>query len=336
MGRFDYVVGVLSALLSLVPVSGFAQSASSIAGTVFSEGGDRRIPNATIVLCDAQGSRLQEAYSNESGEFSFRAVRADLYILQVRAEGYEPAKVHVDVNLSPVHGLPIALKALRQSDSAVPHRSSVSAHELSMPKAASDLFSSGMTALYKENNPQAALNDFQSAIVKAPTYYEAYYQAGMAYLALQNGAEAEKQFRKSMEISQKKYGEADIALATLLLQRKETTEGEPLLRAGLALNPQSWAGQIEVGKLELSRGHLETALAAAERAESLAPLQPMVYRLLAVVHLQQKNYAAVVSDLDSYIRLDPDSPAGVRARELRAQAESQIPKSQGQTVSANK
>jgi len=53
----------------------------------------------------------------------------------------------------------------------------------------------------------------------------------------------------------------------------------------------------------------------------------MVYRLLAVAHLQDKNYNALKADLDNYIRLDPDSPAGVRAKELRAQVEKQLPQS---------
>ena len=146
----------------------------------------------------------------------------------------------------------------------------------------------------------------------------------MAYLALQNPAEAEIQFRKSLDLSQKKYADANIALATILIHRNEVREGEPLLREGLASNPHSWPGQFELGELELSRGHLEPALAAAQTAAQLAPQQAVVYRLLAVIHLRQKNYLALITALDSYIELDPNSPAGLRAKELRAQAEKQM------------
>ena len=69
---------------------------------------------------------------------------------------------------------------------------------------------------------------------------------------------------------------------------------------------------------------MEAALAAAKKAEELAPEQPVVYRLMAVILLRQKNYPALVSALDSYIALDPDSPAGVRAKELRTQAQREI------------
>jgi tetratricopeptide (TPR) repeat protein len=222
------------------------------------------------------------------------------------------------------HGISVTLNVASSTHPAVPDRPSVSAHELSIPEKARELLNSGKKKLYDEKNAAAALKDFQAAIRKYPDYYEAYYQAGVASLALQNAGEAEKQFRKSAEISQGKYGDADIAIATLLLQRREEGEGERFLREGLALNPQSWKGYVELGKLELSRGHMEAALAAAEKAKSLAPQQPMVHRLLAVAHLQDKNYTALMVDLDNYIRLDPDSPAGVRAKELRAQVEKQL------------
>lgn len=137
----------------------------------------------------------------------------------------------------------------------------------------------GKGKLYAEKNPQAALPDSQSATQQARTFYEAYYQAGMAYLTLQNSAEAEKQFQKSVDVSVKQSPDADIALGTLLLHRRQTGEGEALLRRGLAGNPHSWPGQVELGELELSRGHLEPARTAAEKAVELAPQQPLVYRL---------------------------------------------------------
>lgn len=86
----------------------------------------------------------------------------------------------------------------------------------------------------------------------------------------------------------------------------------------------------------MSRGHMEPALAAAEKAAGLAPHQSVVYLLLAVIHLRQKNYPALVTDLDAYIQLDPYSEAGQQAKELRAEAQKQLISSPGAAVSANK
>jgi tetratricopeptide (TPR) repeat protein len=324
VGRLNLVLALfVSSVVSLVPTPGFAQ-ASSLTGTVFTAGGDRRVVGATVELCDAQGNSLRSTSANDAGEFSFSGLALQRYILRVQADGFAVSEVPVDLSFGSQHGISISLKGLPQG-SAVPDRATISAHELSMPENARELVESGKIKLYTENKAEAALIDFRSATIKAPSYYEAYYHAGMAYLTMQKEAEAEKQFRKSVELSQSKYGDADIALGTILLRRQEEREGESFLRQGLALNPQSWPGQVELGKLELSRGHLEPALAAAEKAESIAPHQSMVYRLLALVHMKAKNYPALMSDLDNYIRLDPNSPAGVRAKELRAEVERQLP-----------
>lgn len=333
MGRIDFFLGVfLCSLVFPVCTPGFLlssvseMSTSGLSGAVFADGTNRRIPQASVTLCDDGGNPLQESFAGDSGEFSFQGLRPGHYILRVKAAGFQPAELHVDLSLTSERGLTVSLKPIPVVVLPPAGSETISAHELAMPEAARNLLASGKKKLYTDKDVKAALRDFQSATEKVPTFYEAYYQAGIAQLALQDSIEAEKQFRKAVEISQKKYADADIALGTLLVHRNEINEGESLLRKGLASNPNSWPGQFEVGELELSRGHLQPALAAAEKAAELAPQQAVVYRLLAVVHLRQKDYPALVSALDSYIELDPDSPAGVRAKELRVEAQRQLDK----------
>jgi tetratricopeptide (TPR) repeat protein len=99
------------------------------------------------------------------------------------------------------------------------------------------------------------------------------------------------------------------------------------------LNPGSWMGFYELGKLDLSRNHLESAQKSAEQARSLAPNTPIIYRLLANIHMRQKNYPGLLSDLDAYVKLDPDSPAGVRAKQMRQEVSQELAK-QAQAVDA--
>ena len=69
----------------------------------------------------------------------------------------------------------------------------------------------------------------------------------------------------------------------------------------------------------MNQKRIRDAQDSAEHAQLLAPGTAIVYRLLANIHLQQKDYAALLQDIDEYLRLDPESPAGLRAKELRAQ-----------------
>jgi Tfp pilus assembly protein PilF len=334
MGRIDFFLGLC--LFSLVFSSRAPGSVRflpveasnfTLSGTVFADGSDRRIPQTHIVLCDDGGDPLEETTANDSGDFSFHGIRGGHYILRLQAAGFQPTDLHVDLSFASDRGMSIYLKPEQSASPPPTATQTISARELAIPDAARNLLASGKQKLYVSKNPKDALHDFQLAIKKAPSFYEAVYQTGMAYLALQQPEEAEKQFRKAVALSDQKYADADIALGTVLLQRNEPGEGEPLLRRGLASNPQSWPGQVELAKLEVARGHLAPALAAAQTAAQLAPQQSIVYRLLAVIYLQQKNYPALISALDSYIALDPGSPAGARAQELRGQAQKELDKS---------
>ena len=92
-------------------------------------------------------------------------------------------------------------------------------------------------------------------------------------------------------------------------------------------------GFFELGKLELNRDRLGSSLQSAERARVLSPNSPVVYRLLANIHLRQKNYGDLLADLDAYLKLDPSSSAGVRAKEMREQIQRELAKSGGGAAS---
>lgn len=336
MGRIDFFLGVSFLVVCLaLPAAGCAQSSrsfsASLNGTVYSRLDNQHISHATVHLCDDAGNPLEQTSSSDSGEFAFGHLRLSRYRLRVEADGFDPAELQVDLSLGSQRAVSASLTPAHSSNQPLPAASTISARELSIPQAARDLLASGKRKLNIDKNPQSALLDFQSAIAKAPGYYEAHYQAGLAYLALQNSSEAESSFRESLELSEQKFPDAEMALGTLLIHRGQTSEGETLLRSGLALKPDFWPGLFELGGLELSRGHLRAALDAAEKARSAAPLQPVVYRLLAVIHLQQKDYASTLDNLDAYLRLDPDSQAGQRAKQLRAETLEHLSGSQAAT-----
>jgi Tfp pilus assembly protein PilF len=296
----------------------------SVTGTVFSDSNNQRVSQASVRLCDSGGNRVGETVSNDSGEFFFRYITRTTYILSVSANGFQSQDIHVDLSFGSDRGMSVFLKPVPGDAPAPAPASSVSTHEMSMPQKARDLVASGEKKIYQDKNPQGGLHDLQQAIAIAPGYYEAYYQTAMAYLSLGNSAEAEKAFRQSIDISGDKYGEAAVGLGALLVNGGNSAEGEKDIRHGIELNPNFWLGYYELGRVLLNQKNFADAGKAAEQARSLAPASPLVYRLLSNVHLNEKNYSALLQDLDAYIKLDPDSPAGARAKELRTQVAQKV------------
>jgi hypothetical protein len=75
-------------LLLLMPCALFAQQSGSINGAVTDESGGA-IPNAQVVLTNASQGTTYNATSNNSGEYTFPALEAGTYNLQVTAPGYK-------------------------------------------------------------------------------------------------------------------------------------------------------------------------------------------------------------------------------------------------------
>jgi len=193
-----------------------------------------------------------------------------------------------------------------------------------MPVKAREFMDSGLKKLYRHKDAQAALVDFQQAVSVAPTYYEAVCQLAMAQLTLGNQAEAEFSFRKAIELSGDNYAEAHVGLGAVLLDRGDISEADKSIRQGLHLNPNLWLGHYELGRALLKQNRLFEAQTSAEHARLLAPSAPIVYRLLSNIHLKEEDFPSLLADLDKYVSLDPDSPAGVRAKQLRDQVQVQV------------
>jgi tetratricopeptide (TPR) repeat protein len=298
----------------------------SVSGVVLAEGHNQRIQHVVVRLCDGGGNLLEQATTSDSGEFSFRGLGRSRYILIFEANGYRKTQIDLDLSFMSDRGMTVYLRPVENESPSTPGGSSVSAHELSMPPAARSLVETGKKRMYFEKNPQGGLNDFQQAVSKAPGYYEAYNEIAMAYLTLGKPDEAMKSFRKAVEVSGDRYGDAQIGLGTLLIEKGEADAGEKALQRGVELNPRSWRGFYELGKLEFARDQVDRALKSAQRAQAVAPNVPITYRLLANIHLRQKNYRALLDDLDAYIRLDPDSAAGLRAARMREEIAQQAGK----------
>lgn len=307
----------------------FRSNTATVSGIVLTEGENQRIEHVTVRLCDTGGNLIEETTTPDSAEFLFRGVQRGRYILTFEANGFQKAEVHLDLSFASNKGMTVYMKPVVTQSGPVPSGTMISAHELSMPEAARELVDAGRKKLYAEKDAKGGLKDFEQAVSVAPSYYEAYREIAVAQLGIGKADEAIKSFRKSVEVSHDSYGDADVGLGTLLVEKGDLEAGEKAIRRGVELNPNSWMGFFELGKLDLNRNRLASSLESAERARMLSPNSPTVYRLLANIHLRQKNYEDLLADLDAYLKLDPNSPAGVRAKEMRGQIQRELAKSDG-------
>jgi tetratricopeptide (TPR) repeat protein len=191
----------------------------------------------------------------------------------------------------------------------------------------------GVERLAKDD-AAGSLPHFQRAVAEFATYYEAYFEIGVADLKLRRTADAEQALRKSIELSGSQYAEPLFALGAVLANEKKFTEGERVLREALDLDPTSWAGHYCLGWALFALNRVEEAEKSIQEALRWKSDSAESHLLLADIHNREKNYGAVLKDLDEYLKLDPDSPTSVKARALRESAQRALVESQASNAFA--
>jgi tetratricopeptide (TPR) repeat protein len=223
--------------------------------------------------------------------------------------------------------LPIASlcqpKNTRNGNSIDSSTSTISVHELRIPEKARIAFNKGAQKLAAKDFA-GSIVEFQKAVAAYDEFYEAYYRLGIANLELQVNDDAEAAFRKSIELSEAKYAPPLFGLGLTLGNERQYEDGESYIRAGLNLEPTSAAGHFAMAWVLYSAQRVVEAEKSAREAVLYNPNLANAHLLLAQIHRRQNNSAAMVDDLDAYLRLDPDGPRSRALRTTRDEAQQSL------------
>jgi tetratricopeptide (TPR) repeat protein len=233
-------------------------------------------------------------------------------------------RTRLRISLLLVASLCLPLLSRAQSSES---RNVVSVRELSIPPKALHAFQKGVERLAKDD-AAGSLPHLQRAVAEFATYYEAYFEIGVADLKLWRTAEAEQALRKSIELSGGQYAEPLFALGAVLINEGKFAEGDGVIREALDLDPTSWAGHYCLGWALFALNRLQEAEKSVREALRWKSDSPEAHLLLADIHHRQKDYPALLKDLDEYLKLEPDSPISTKVRALRVKAERAIVESQ--------
>ena len=230
-----------------------------------------------------------------------------------------------EVTISGASRLGISIFLARTGKAANPPvQLSISAHQLSVPHKAHDEFEKGMSLIYLKADYRGAIAEFQLAIKDFPTYYEAYAEEGNAYYQLQELDHAAEALQKSVDLSSGQYADAIFTLAALQTDTKHFTEAQDTARRGISVDSSSWRGPFELARALTALKQTDEAEKNALKSRDVMPDNPPVYLLLANIHIQRKDYPALLRDLDDYLRLAPIGPEADQARKTRQRVQAMV------------
>lgn len=196
----------------------------------------------------------------------------------------------------------------------------VSVRELSIPIEAGRAFDRG-TQLLAAKVWTGSISEFRKAIKAFPTFYEAFYNMGIAEQRLGRATEAESAFRQSLELSSNRYAPAHFGLGLMLAEDKQYAQAESMVQSGLAIDPKDGGGYYALAWIRYTTDRLPAAESSAREALLRQPSMAAAYVLLAQVHLRESKPDAAERDLDAYLKLDPGGAKDATVLALRTQAE---------------
>ena len=320
---------LLLLVLSLGTLPVIAQNAPR-GRAVFSIGGNVRdntdhhgIEGIEVVLKGTTGTPIASAFTRDEGDFQFDGLRDGDYQIEIKLRDYDPAQEHVSISGASHLGLVIFLNRTGKAVN-LGTQYSISAHQLSVPHKAHDEFEKGMALIYTKADYRGAILQFQLAIKDFPTYYEAFAEEGSAYYQIQDLSHAEEALQKSVDLSAGQYADASFTLSAIMNDTKRYAEAETIARRGISADASSFRGPFELARALIAMKRSDEAEKSAEKSRDLMPDDSAVYLLLANIHIQRKDYPALVRDLDDYLRLTPLGPEADQARKTRARAQAMI------------
>jgi tetratricopeptide (TPR) repeat protein len=100
-----------------------------------------------------------------------------------------------------------------------------------------------------------------------------------------------------------------------------------------ALDASSWHGHFEMARALSALKKPEEAEKSAMQARELAPDNSAVFLILANIHIQLRDYPALLKDLESYLKLSPTGPEAEQARKTRDNVQAAMRSEPGQARS---
>lgn len=302
-----------------------------MSGYIREEGSKQGVESARLELQNSAGVIFATTYSGLEGAYFFDDwCGSDCYVI-AQKDGYSPLRQMVPPSegMTGIH-LNLDLHPLSPESTSTPAET-ISVHQLGVPPKAHDAFEKGVKLMREKSDFHGAVAQFQSAIVKFPSYYEAYAAMGFAQYRLGDSAVAEASLRKSIELSGEKYADAMIDLAGMLNDLKRFAEAEPILRKGIALHDSAWRGHFEMARTLLGLKRPREAEIVAMKARDLKPDNAETYLLLINTHLQTHDNASLLRDADAFLKLVPTGPTSDQVRNIQGLAEKALEETRAQS-----
>lgn len=298
----------------LLPVLGRCQGPEdSIQGHVRTTTG-APLPSVVRVRLEvAGGVKVDQTLVGTEGTFAFYNLQNEYYTVIVTADGYQPATWQVDMHYLASHYPMIYLIPLGAKKKSPPPNESTT--DLAAPKKAVKDYVKGHKA-FQTKDFKTARGYFEKAVARDPCYARALTELGVVLTMQHEFPAAETSLKKSIKCDGE-FLEGYLQLQILLDMEKKYAEAESILQKGLRVAPNDWRLNYGMGIERHHLGKYQQAIEDYLKAESLSSsVPPDVHIRLADAYLELKEYKQAYTEMQTYLKVDPNGPFATQTRSM--------------------
>jgi tetratricopeptide (TPR) repeat protein len=305
-------------LVTSICVSAQAYRNNTIRGKVRSVSGST-VNNAIVELKIGGGGMIAQTATTGDGDFTFADLVAGEYEIDVTLTGYESAGQMVRFNHAPNENfqetLSVEVMIRPRVDQIMAAPGTSFAQDV--PRTARAAYEKGIQLL-ADGKSDEGIASLRRATEVYGEYFNAYYALGAAYYRAEKMDDALQALEQARKINDRQ-GALYHLFGLVMLKQRKFTIAEYGFKQAATLNPTNAASHflrgmvlVELGVQENDGAERERDFADADRELTAAwdlsnKRIPQVYLQRARIHESRGQKEAAATDLEAYLKADPDS-----------------------------
>jgi tetratricopeptide (TPR) repeat protein len=299
LGGFVFLV----AIGFLSSASGQVAATRVVSGQVVTEEETVISSGVTVAVETRDGQPWAEVHPDAQGRFEVTNLYRQTYSLVVKAEGFYPLQLYLDLKDGGVG--PVVLRlVMHRAPKLKPNSPLPALTDLSAPKNARRLFQKAFQALQAKRLVDAR-EKFGRAIAEYPCYARALTGLASIQIAARELDAAATNLHQAVRCDPG-FPEACALLGQVLNNQKKFVESEEILKQGLRLSPEAWPLYDQLATAHYNEGQYAKAQEEWLRVLALAPAPPAeLHAKLAAVYLQGGARDKAYAEMQAYLRAEP-------------------------------
>lgn len=272
-----------------------------------------------------------DVYTDAEGQYAFRSLPSGEYWVVVEAEGFQPTRqsVRLDVHVnSKMQVNPVLEPIAGSSTTPSPIVSGSPSSQTVDAKKSAPAFDSRALREFDKGNASrdkgdlvGAARHYGKAIGVDAQFYPALNNLGAVYERQGDHARAEHVLLEALQIDPND-GESYVNLGHVLYEEGRYPDAAARLEEALKRSPDSATGHFFLGSTYLKLGNLDQAESNLKLACVLDPKGlPAAHLQLANAYLRANDPVAAGTELEAYLKANPNDPQAPAIRKLLARVQ---------------